>query len=972
MSDLINSYLNNFNSAKHAPADKKPGTSTFGSTIHSFDQSTDKLIKPLDGKGHLVNSNPIYMPKEMVRDTVYTTKALADGVRGKANDHQLGKLNDLGLKLSGLAIATYLMTKKSTPKTKAMEFVGFGAFLLSMALWPKVALEIPARLIHGFNFRKQYVDEQGRKKFVSQDPNYIPFDLYKGDKKSEDLDVIGDRAGIRRDIPNRKEAVKDHMRKVSVQNNTLWMLTAGIATPLMTALACNKAEKFITPRAEKYSNKKVNEKIDKLDSYLNGEMEPEVKTAYENSLGIPQKTDEVSGEFGKTLKGLKDKVAKKEDITKLADTLADGLDAEMKDAARADIVNLIGGEKYIANSKSAEKVAKAINDTILAKDAKLAGSLSTPKLEEAVSQGIIRGAVRDLLTAVGMDVIDPSGKFQNVSTNFKCKEVEAIDFFAVTNETKNMTPAQRLAHNIKSIIMKVNNDKPHEDFIPGMSALEKGDEGLKSQIDSKLRSGADDIASKFYEGKLAISEGRENYVTKAVNTLFKSEAPRGPKYDKLFSSVRDVLTQETKTNRGFVVSDAVAEKLSMVSHQMDKFRAIDEVLSTSAHFKVEKASETIVANNWAEMTDLLIDKLEITGEEIARAGKDKEYSEKLFVKRLEAICSNPSKYESFITDLGAKIVELDEKLDAPNSNSSGRMMSKIESGITKNCTETGDALKAFGMQSMRNKMLSYTDGETGIRVGSLLNSKLERIHSRVDGVHSSYMRLLEVAEFFHRSAGYEAAVAKNGGVVSKAIETEFGFTANHEMNKEIIRQGKELLLDAHTNKFYTKMGLHNNRDFFRSLMWAVYRPNHGNAWNEGWNESTEKTIGILDKVMSSTEPEKLPRRVFESEERRALGQKFREHMNQTFNSLGSIVRGVVEEKKERILIDGGVSKSDKRACKRFDLLGKAPSELLNDALKQKYNSNKWMKIFAPILGVTFGATVLAQFFFGKKDPDIKA
>ena len=50
------------------------------------------------------------------------------------------------------------MTKKSTPKTKAMEFIGFGAFLASMALWPKIALEIPARIVHGFNFRKQYID----------------------------------------------------------------------------------------------------------------------------------------------------------------------------------------------------------------------------------------------------------------------------------------------------------------------------------------------------------------------------------------------------------------------------------------------------------------------------------------------------------------------------------------------------------------------------------------------------------------------------------------------------------------------------------------------------------------------------------------------------------------------------------------------------------------------------------------------
>ena len=62
----------------------------------------------------------------------------------------------------------------------------------------------------------------------------------------------------------------------------------------------------------------------------------------------------------------------------------------------------------------------------------------------------------------------------------------------------------------------------------------------------------------------------------------------------------------------------------------------------------------------------------------------------------------------------------------------------------------------------------------------------------------------------------------------------------------------------------------------------------------------------------------------------------------------------------------------RKACKRFDLLGKTVTDFMHDTLKQKYNSNKWMKTFAPVLAATFGVTLLAQFFFGKKDADIKA
>ena len=99
--NLIHNYVANLNNSQsQQPQTKKTERSYFGvpsvsSTLDSFDQETDKLIKPLDGKGHLVNGSLVNMPKEFVRDTVYTTKALVDGIRGKANDHQLGKLNDL-------------------------------------------------------------------------------------------------------------------------------------------------------------------------------------------------------------------------------------------------------------------------------------------------------------------------------------------------------------------------------------------------------------------------------------------------------------------------------------------------------------------------------------------------------------------------------------------------------------------------------------------------------------------------------------------------------------------------------------------------------------------------------------------------------------------------------------------------------------------------------------------------------------
>ena len=221
------------------------------------------FIKPLEGKGRLLKNNIFNAPAIMVKDIIYDAKALKHAVSGKANDHELGKLNDFGLLLGGLGIAGYLFTRKQTPKTKGMEFIWLASFLASMAIWPKIAIQLPAYLIHGVNVQKEYEDSFGRKKPFYQDPQFLPWDLYT----EEEINKMGDRMGVPKDIPNRREFIQEKMKKIGIQNNTLWMLTAGFATPIMSGLICNMAEPYLQKYLDNKNNKKADSILNNLAKY---------------------------------------------------------------------------------------------------------------------------------------------------------------------------------------------------------------------------------------------------------------------------------------------------------------------------------------------------------------------------------------------------------------------------------------------------------------------------------------------------------------------------------------------------------------------------------------------------------------------------------------------------------------------------------------------------------------------------------
>lgn len=256
ISPILNSRLNNnpnnINS-NNMTSNKAYQEKMYENIVRQADE-----VKPNEAKAKLVKEGPIASVgsyfKDLKQDIVNTFKAARTG---KMNDHNLGRINDLGLKLGAILIATYLAAHSKTKKEAIMKYVGGGAFFASMSLWPKIFLNLPARFVHGFNIGQKYISAQGDKKDFFLDNQFLPWDTYS----DEELAEIGKRTGIDINSENGKEKIQRKMQKVALQNRTLWMATAGFATPLMTALFCDRVEPHIENAIINSNFKKVEEAL---------------------------------------------------------------------------------------------------------------------------------------------------------------------------------------------------------------------------------------------------------------------------------------------------------------------------------------------------------------------------------------------------------------------------------------------------------------------------------------------------------------------------------------------------------------------------------------------------------------------------------------------------------------------------------------------------------------------------------------
>lgn len=372
--NLIQSYVNGTPIAQQYNSDK---------AAKDFDvhrELTNRtFIKPLPSNGKLLKPTLFDMPSVVAKDLIYDWNAFKHAVKGEANDHELGRLNDVGMKLGGLTIAAYLFTKKQTPMTKAFEFIGLCSFFGAMNLWPKLFLQLPAYLVHGFDIRQKYEDNYGRKKLVFQDHQFIPWDLYS----DKEINKIGDRLGVPKDIPNRREFIQEKMRKIALQNNTMWMLTAGFATPIMSALICNALEKPVS----KFLDKTYSEKADSLLTQFPQEIEKYKFTKNEEALK-------------KLLADNKNQPITPELIDNIHSVLTEGIDQVTATGVRKDLEELLPTGKYNMSKETLASVRDLLKESlkgVTLSESDLAKILPNDEtmLQEFTNKGLMQNDISD-------------------------------------------------------------------------------------------------------------------------------------------------------------------------------------------------------------------------------------------------------------------------------------------------------------------------------------------------------------------------------------------------------------------------------------------------------------------------------------------------------------------------------------------------------------------------------------------------
>lgn len=418
--NLIQSYVNGTSVVQQYNSDK---------AVKDFDVNKElanrTFIKPLPSNGKLLKPTVFDIPSEIAKGWKYDFNAFVHAAKGEANDHELGRLNDVGMKVGGLAIASYLFTKKSTPMTKVFEFIGLGSFFGAMDLWPKLFLQIPAYLIHGVNVRQQYEDSFGRKKMFYQDHQFIPWDLYS----DKEINKIGDRLRVPKDIPNRREFIQEKMRKIALQNNTMWMLTAGFATPIMSALICNGLEKSVS----RYQDRKINKDADNMLTNFNQEV-----AKFDFSKNQAKLESFLDENKGKTLT--------KEMFTEIHSRLTEGIDPVTARALKTDLEELLPVDgKYNLSKEAINNVRNEIKsnfDGVGLSESELERIIPTKeRLVNAFSQ-------QSLLNAETKDFSEHSKIIQNLMD-------EGISRFIAEN------PKHPKAADLDFLMMQLIHSKEH-------------------------------------------------------------------------------------------------------------------------------------------------------------------------------------------------------------------------------------------------------------------------------------------------------------------------------------------------------------------------------------------------------------------------------------------------------------------------------------------------------------------------------
>ena len=814
--------------------------------------TTENKVKPLPAEGHLIHDSFGNGVKYFFKDMAYDAKAVKDGFTGKANDHQLGRLNDVGLKLGGIGIATYLASRTPDPRMRIMEYVGLGTFLAAMSIYPKIAINKPGELIHGYEIDKEYIDDQGRKKSVFQDSNYIPYDMYRGEVKGEDLDEIGDKMGIPRDIHNRHDIIKEQMRKIATQNNTLWMLTAGLATPAMTALICSGLEQPIGLAVEKTRNASINSRIAKTLART-ANMSEDIKGVKETKL---------ASRVEKLLKGYAGQEISPKELENIVSVITENLDTNLAASVKEDITQILktsktGSEAVVLNAETLNEMIEGIKKSLTGRNLERTQSVLVPTREE-------------LATIIA-------------------------NKFGADGGLNGVTVSKERLGEIKTAL----------------------DELLTGKINALTDAPAAEI--KFLKSQKA----------NALNSLVISAKP----HTSLF------------------VTEESLKEIVDFSKVIGEFKANWNELDTCKKFKIEAIQDSILARYYGKFEKTLLSELGISQKELKLMKESEAYTKQLLDKKLAELCKDEAKYQKTIAKLSKVMSDMEVTLHGGSETES--VIKDLITAIENNYDKTAKRLEGFNGKFARTQnilvkadvaelkptiesrieMFDILDGfkpnkanvNLANGVGSSKKTEITRIFDRYAGVKNTFNRTLHTMDFYRRSMDPAS------------------ISANERLASEIIKDGKEALLNATCSEHTMKLHKVNNPEYYKELMNSVWQSSGEAARNEK-GFVTEVTKTVLDKHNAI--------------EKGNIKDRFEYYISRFRNIVGN---NKTDFTKPKHLLNPQAANTESL----FNLIGKSPVDLVKEGAGRKYITNKWLRIMGAFTAGVFGITLLAQLGFGK-------
>ncbi len=843
--------------------------------------NTDNKVHPLPPNGYLIDDSFIESVKFFFKDRTYDLKSVKNGLNGSANDHQLGRLNDIGLVTAGILIATYLASKTPNKNARIMEYIGLGTFLTAMSIYPKLFINTPAKLIHGFDVDKKYIDDQGRKKSVMQDSNYVPYDMYLGKVSDENIAKIGDKMGIPRDIKNRNNVIQEQMRKISTQNNTLWMLTAGITPAIAALLSCGIEKLVVAPLLEKSNIAKLDSQITKALEQTS-KMDLNIESISENPLS--KSINELLGKF-------KGKELPKEEFNNIIKILSTDLHENTEEGIARDLTNIFKASGN--NSKTIFLKDKAIDEILVAVDK----SISSRN----------KKVLQELLLPTKEEINSILKKY--ISTDSNLANGTTID---------------------------INNlSKIREDFL--------------RLIDARIDT-ATDIPKNF------LNFERDKMINKIISEL--------------------------DNRKSVIVSDDIITKVTNFAKILGDFNKNQKILQKCNVNAFEYTNETLIANSYNKFEQTLLKELNIKLSDLKKMKESEAYSFEILDKKFEELAKNEAKFKKVMKSLGKVISDFEVNLHGTNETNS-RMLNLINA-IENNYNNTAKRIAKLGgfeetvirlvnqdVNTLDNNLKSkeelfdFLDGIIPNRytlmkdfnslseaerieyieynyngAGSSKRLEISRILERYQGAKNSFNRIIHTLDVYKRAVVPEEYCSLLEGKDKKYIE-------------QIINKAKISLLSATSSDFIMKLDTVDNPDFYIDLM--------NSTWvSEGGDFYSTKQKGFVSnstkEILNS----------YNSKSKGAILDRFQYYITRFRNLVGNNTNDFT--KPHHILnpyIQNSYKQQERTRVALFNLIGQNPVELAMGGAGRRFATQKWLRIISAITASVCGATISAQFLFGK-------